>query len=273
MAIRIERRRLELDLGSGQQVGARSPIRTVLRVDLAGLVRDSIDVAVRADSSVTLLEETWTTLDTARWLPFGIPRPHLDKGPGGMAGLNNGGDGSSISGLFSAEVHDVSRGFGLEAQVSVPVTRSQWQTLSLSLNSSRGWPIEGWDRVTGASPGSGLSDEACVAGFPNGEGMAAVGRVALVAGGQQEFVPADATWRLGAWHRIRIQLFPDGECGIALDGVPVWRSPGRVPVDQGYRIFMARNSADTKILVGPLQVWRGVRKEHRLGGGGPESAW
>ncbi len=82
-----------------------------------------------------------------------------------------------------------------------------------------------------------------------------------IPGGQQEFVPADSTWRLGAWHRIRIQLFPDGECGIAIDGVPVWRSPGRIPVDQRYRIFIAGNSADTKILVGPLQVWRGVRKD------------
>ncbi len=104
-------------------------------------------------------------------------------------------------------------------------------------------------------------EEACGFGYPNGEGMAPVGRAALNAGGGRRALAADSTWRLGAWHRIRIQLFPDGECGIAIDGVPVWRSPGRIPVDQPYRIVIAGNSADTKVLVGPLQVWRGVRKD------------
>ena len=249
----------EADSVSGQVTGLRLG-RTVLRVDLAGLVRDSVAVVVGEAFSATLVNETWATLDTTRWLPFGTPRPHVDKGPGGIAGLNNGGDGSYASGVFSAGLHDVSRGFGLEARVSVPVTRSQWQSLSLSLNSSRGWPIEGWDRATGTPANRALSDEACGAGYPNGEGMAAVGQVALEAGGRQTF-EADSTWRLGAWHRIRIQLVPDGECGIAIDGVPVWRSPGRIPVDQRYRILIAGNSADTKILVGPLQVWRGVRKD------------
>ena len=297
--VRIERRRLELALGSRQLVAAvvsntrgdpiptpadalrwstadpaiaqadsvsgrvtgLRPGRTMLRVDLAGLVQDSVEVMVGADSSATLLEERWSAIDTARWLPFGAPRPHLDQGPGGIVGLNNAGDGSYMSGLASANLHDVGRGLGLEAMVSAPITRSQWQSLALALNSERSWRIEGWDRVTGAPAATSQSYEACGVGYPMGEGMAAVGRVTLVAGGRQSFYSADSTWRSGAWHRIRIQMFPDGECGIAIDGVAVWRSPVRLPVDQQYRILIAGNSVDTKVLVGPLQVWLGVRKD------------
>ena len=96
--------------------------------------------------------------------------------------------------------------------------------------------------------------------------------VAPGAGGRSKSVPADSTWRLGAWHRIRIQLFPDGECGIAIDGVPVWRSPVRLPADQPYRTLIAGNSIDTKMLAGPLQVWRGVWKDIDWAVGGPRSS-
>ncbi|MCC7134381.1 MAG: AAA family ATPase [Gemmatimonadales bacterium] len=299
VAIRITRRQLDVDLGSPQQVSAEisngrgDPVvvpagalrwstadptiaeadsvtgkvtglglgRTVLRVDLAGLVQDSVAVAIVADSSATLLAETWATFDTTRWLPFGNPRPYLDRGPGPVAGLNNGGDGSYASGVVSAAAHDVSRGFGLEADVSIPVTRSQWQSVAISLNSSRGWPIEGWDRITGSPTNQRHLDETCGIGFPRGEGMAGVGLVALEAAGRPNTFPADSTWRTGAWHRIRIQVFPDGGCGIAIDGIPVWRPPGRVPVDQRYRIILAGNSVGTKVLVGPLRAWRGVRRD------------
>ena len=231
-----------------------------LRVDLAGF-RDSVAVQVVADSAATTLDEDWAVLDTMRWLPFGSPRPFLDRGPRGVAGLNNGGDGSYPSGVFSAALYGVTGGLGLEARVSIPVTRSQWQQLQLSIVSARAWPVERWDRLTGSPARVSFGSEACGAGYPNGEGLAAVGSVAAIAGGQGRVAPADSTWRLGAWHRIRLQVFPDGECGVAIDGVPIWRSPGRLPLDQQYRVLLAGSSAGTKVLVGPFQVWRGVRKD------------
>ena len=58
--------------------------------------------------------------------------------------------------------------------------------------------------------------------------------------------------------RLRLQLLPDGRCGIALNGRAFFLS--RRPVNQidAVRIYLSGSSVGTQALVGPIQVQRGV---------------
>ena len=65
----------------------------------------------------------------------------------------------------------------------------------------------------------------------------------------------------GGWWRLRIQIFPDGRCGIAVNGLPVVLFQSRLELDRPMRVNLSGNSVGTKMLVGPLQVWTGVKSD------------
>lgn len=58
-----------------------------------------------------------------------------------------------------------------------------------------------------------------------------------------------------------MQLFPDGRCGLAIDGRPLMIVQGLPINDARYRLILGGNSAQTDILVGNIQMWTGVRSD------------
>jgi hypothetical protein len=46
---------------------------------------------------------------------------------------------------------------------------------------------------------------------------------------------------------------------MALDGRPVWVSSATLPLHLPIRIHLWGNTAGTRMLVGPLEAWEGVR--------------
>ena len=58
---------------------------------------------------------------------------------------------------------------------------------------------------------------------------------------------------------MRLQFFPAGTCGIAIGGVPVWRARKPLLRLPPLHLVFAGQSVGTRILVGPLEVWEGVR--------------
>lgn len=237
--------------------------RTMLRVSAGPGLADSIEVMVSEHSTMTVIAETWEVFDSARWVPYGVPRPRLDRAPDGTPGLNNGGDGSYASGAYWHELLDPAQGLGVEASLSMPVNRSQWQTLSVAFATPGNFPVERWDRVTGGATPNGTSaaNGQCSLQYPSGEGMVAAGFAVLNVGPSSRLLAVDSTWRTGAWRRVLVQLFPDGTCGFAVDGRPVWRSVARVATGERFRLTLGGNSAGTSMIVGPLTVWRGVRHD------------
>jgi DNA-binding SARP family transcriptional activator len=244
------------------RIEARSLGHTVLTVDLGGIAEDTVGVEVTADTASTLLSETWSRIDPARWSVFGEPLPRLTVGPDGRRGLNNDGDGSYSSGVFSANRFDPARGLGVEARVSLPVSRSHWQQQFISLRSTKASPVDGWDRRSGSPrmDPSELGDE-CRFAYPAGEGLSALSSLSFAAGGTRGSTPADSTWRLGSWHTVRVQLFPDGTCGVAVDGTARWRSEKRISTTDPYLIWLDGNSVGTNLVVGPLEAWVGIRQD------------
>ena len=71
-------------------------------------------------------------------------------------------------------------------------------------------------------------------------------------------VEAPPMFRGGSWFHVRLQIFPDGRCGVAVNGVPVGMSAGRAITDSSVRVLTFGNSAETKALVGPITLRAGV---------------
>jgi hypothetical protein len=71
---------------------------------------------------------------------------------------------------------------------------------------------------------------------------------------------ADSTLRTGRWFTIRLQVFPDGRCGVAVDGKPI-AGGETLALDRPFRVVLHGKSVGTRVLVGPLEVWEGVRSD------------
>ncbi|MBL8987721.1 MAG: Ig-like domain-containing protein, partial [Gemmatimonadetes bacterium] len=246
------------------RVTARQPgsVRIIAALPPAA---DTLLVVVTADTAETILTETWERLDSTRWESFGEPRPRLVRTADGRNGLNNGGDGRFVSGVVSAATFDAAGGLGVEARTSLGITQTQWQLQVVRIAADRSHAMASWDRGTRLPPRiHQYASEECVAGYPNGEGLTALGAVGIHGAGAAASTPVDSSWRLGGWHTVRIQILADGRCGIAIDGRPIWISPSAIPTNTPFRLWLEGNSSQTdQIIVGPVEVWRGMKTDLR----------
>ena len=87
------------------------------------------------------------------------------------------------------------------------------------------------------------------------------GEITLQVGVDSKTVNTSFPIHTGQWHRVRLQIFPDGTCGLAINGRAVGRSTTRVPLDRPYRVWTEGKSIGSTVLVGPLEVWTGVRTD------------
>jgi hypothetical protein len=222
-----------------------------------GWRKASITLTIVEPASRRLLSETWTGELEQEWVPYGVPRPMLVSGPGGVASFWHRGDSTWHSGAYSRRQFDARRGLGLELTASVPVNALQWQFLSVQLDASGRSDLDTWDHVTGAVPRhlDGLP-RSCSFSYPLGDGFENLDRVGTTGGPR----PAYPTLRSGRWFTIRLQVLPDGRCGLAVDGKPIALSEA-LALDRPFRVILEGKSVRTRVLVGPLEVWEGVRSD------------
>jgi|GEM_PF-445657 len=233
-----------------------------VHVTAGGWRSDSVRVTVSSPSTTVVLRETWEGRWRQAWVPFGAPAPAITAGPTGVRALWSRGDGSFASGAYSAGAYSAVDGLGLEARLSSPITATHWQTLVLQLDADLdAAALAQWDHRTGTIPrrpivgGTGAS---CNAGVPGGEGAEWARQVSVSAGQSASHADLDPGQTAGRWFRIRLQIFADGRCGVALDGRPVWMSRRPVATDRPFRAILSGNSAGTRMLFGPVTVWQGV---------------
>lgn len=226
-------------------------------VSAGGWRVDSARVRIISPTAQTVLRETWGADWTSRWQGFGEPMPQVVATPRGPALLPNG-DGSYPSGAFLKRTFASADGFGLEVELSTPITKSQWQTLSVEifpreqLDAYRRWDLR-TGTVRDISP-------ACDWSIPGGEGALAMDYFTVTAPGDQQRVRQPAGLNRG-WHRLRLQLFADGRCAAALDGVPVGQTLPTMATrpDSVLLVFAGHDRFDGRLVVGPLEAWTGVR--------------
>lgn len=57
---------------------------------------------------------------------------------------------------------------------------------------------------------------------------------------------------------VRLQLFPDGRCGVAIDGQPIAMISKSTNPASRVRLMLGGNSYRTQFLLGPVTVMEGV---------------
>jgi hypothetical protein len=242
-------------------VRPRQTGQVAIHATAGGWRSDSILLTIAAPHARPLLREDWADASLPRWRAFGNPRPRTVEGPERVRGFLADGDGSFHSGAYSREAYPASGGLGVEARLSTPVTRPRLQVIELALTAaldSAG--LARWDHRTGVAPGSRMEPlRSCSIAYPGGGGTASPGRFMINAAATTGRVPAPEREAPDAWYTVRLQIFPDGTCGVALDGVPVWRSDASLDASARYRIQLTGSSPGAPLLVGPLEVWDGVR--------------
>lgn len=225
----------------------------------AGGWRHAVDtLEIRSSPMVTVVDEKWNSGSFARWRAFGDPKPVLVRGRNANALLNNG-DGNFFSGVYLRKPVDTQRGLAIDAEVSTPITRTQWQLIQVfveALPSQDG--IANWDHRTGYIDPFIGENQGCAFQYPEGEGTEAVTGPTWLA--SMRAAMADTSYRIdtGAWYRVRLQVFPDDRCGIAINGraVVLHRShgPGDVPVLP----IIQGSSVGTRVLVGRVVIREGT---------------
>ncbi len=229
-----------------------------------GWRRATIEVRIAGHAAETVLREDWSSDWKTRWLPFGEPTPLVTTGPGGRRAFLNNGDGSYASVASTSARWDATAGIGVEVDASTPVNRGQWQLWTLAL-----WDIGTTEQILATRnqpqfppPGQVPNTRSCRIAYPSNEGMSAMGQWSQEAGGSPSSRGRVGSWiREASWYRVRMQILPDGRCGVAINGVPVWLSETPVKLDWPLRLTLGHSSNKALILHGPLEIWQGVKTD------------
>ena len=266
----------------------------VATIDSTGLLTPKSLGAVRVQASIggwrtaqrefsigvpsirTLASETWADGIVAPWVAFGDPLPVVDTLPDGSHALRNNGDGSFSSGVYTSDQYPVRDGLTLDTWVSVTVTKDQWQIVHLSFEDQLDDDdLRRWKHRYGNIPRRRNDDSPCTIAYPGAEGVSygdslIVSAPSLIMRG----LAVPASFKRGKWFNVRMQIFPDGRCGIAVNGVPLAVTIERAIRDSSVRIMTFGNSAETKALVGPMTLRTGVGDDidwSRLGDAVPDA--
>lgn len=218
----------------------------------------SVALTVREPNWKTVLGERWTGDLEGQWMPFGVPRPVITSGPRGVRSFWHHGDSTYHSGAYSRRQLDARQGLGMETRISTPVDALQWQMQAVALDATFGPNVGTWDHVTGGWPQSQDGEpRSCGFQYPQADGFENLYRAGTRAGP----IAIDSTLRTGRWYTIRLQIFPDGRCGVGIDGRAIVRSELALALDRPFRVVLYGKSVQTRMLVGPVEVWEGVRTD------------
>jgi hypothetical protein len=235
-----------------------------ITASLVGGLRTARTFRVLGDTAHVALEEHWGEDWAERWISWGDPAPRVVRGPAGIRAFANGGDGVFQSMAVSRQAFRAERGLGLEVRVSTPVTRLKWQRLRTLL-------VAGVDTAAlragdqrKAAPSGERWRTLCGTTFPQSGPPSR--RMAMFGGSSWENVSlgeGSEVLSSGAWWTLRLQLLPDGRCGVAVNGRVVWLAQDPGLLTDEVRVRLGDESVGTDLLHGPLTVWTGVRTDVR----------
>ena len=242
-------------------LGVMHPLRpgeVTVSASAGGWRKASARVAVRPGNPMVVTAEDWTGNLARAWQPFGDPLPVVTMGPGGIPALWHRGDSSYTSGVYSRRWYDGRHGLAIEAHVATPIDRITWQNLYVEFDAAYdSAALAHWDQRNGGPPRHNDVDRACALTFPGGESELRRNTLTLRAG-TSRFVEVDSALRSGDWWTVRLQIFPDGRCGVAVNGRALAIVPDPIRLDRRFLVLLHGYSYNTHVLVGPLRVWQGV---------------
>ncbi|MCC7194261.1 MAG: AAA family ATPase [Gemmatimonadaceae bacterium] len=226
----------------------------------------AIDVAKPAPSSTSAaasapaneaLAERWEAINSSRWVSFGYPRPFI-AAKDGQRVLSLNGDSTFDSGVHSARLFSPADGLAVHAMVSVRLTALQWQTAGVWVMAVAPAELRRWDHLTGGLPPARPAGE-CAAGLPQGEGMPGGERGGLTGPRMLRGYELTPAQKRGGWVTVDIQVFPDGRCAFAIDGIPRAVTGRAFSPGDSVAVVLGGKAHRTESLVGPVEVWTGIR--------------
>jgi DNA-binding SARP family transcriptional activator len=230
--------------------------RVRVRANAGGWRSAEADMTIAPSHSTPFERVDWSKDFGSRWLPFGTPSPTVEReGVLGAVMLPNG-DGSFNSGVLSGQGYEAGRGIAVRMAFSARVVDSQWQSLSVVLaeeHAGARWMTEPGDDASPTAERTG-----CAFGAPAGENPRMRYRATVEAGADSHVFPIDPSVTSGRTVNLLLQLFPDGSCGVALDGKPVFHLRSGRRGREKVRLVISGQSKDTRIWVGPVDLYRGV---------------
>ncbi len=222
---------------SGDVRGVR-PGRVTITASAGGWRQASAHLVVREESAPLVWEERWQRDWPGRWMAWGTPLPRLIYHADGSNTMLPNGDGEYSSGLVSKQRFDGRNGLALDVDVSTPITRPKWQFVHLFVN-------------TPAAPSySGPGGVGCSLRYPNGEGW--ISHTVIVG------MPMDSALANGKWYHLRVQYFPDGSCGYALNGRALLHSAVVSTLSDSMVIALGGQTVGSQLVFGRVQVRSGV---------------
>lgn len=245
------------------EVRPRAIGRVTIEASLAGWRSVSRELEVVGRPAEIVATEAWDGEWTHRWITFGTPHPEVVTGPEGRLAFWNRGDGSYPSIGILRRSFPARHGLGLELPIASPLSRRNWQRHTTLLTAGLDTAAYRGADQHAAPPSLGRTDAACGIRYPIGDGPVGMEHMAML-GGSTERLPLGSLAEplsSGRWWTLRLQILPDGRCGVAINGTPVWLSRDPVHLDLDYWLILGSESAGGRLLHGPLEIWTGVRTD------------
>lgn len=228
-----------------------------VEVTAGGWRSDTARIEIVPSTVRDVLDETWSDDWETRWRAFGEPLPRRVTAAGRRA-LNPNGDGKYASGVYLLRDLDPHDGVGVEFDASLPLSAMQWQEISVALLSGTAHSQFGdWDHRSGFPPGANSTFCSTTLGQEGGDNRMSL---PLTRNAHEELrAPIDASLYSGRWARVRLQVWPDGRCGLAVDGRPLLLSDAPAKLDSAMIVYFSGHSVRTTIALGRVQIWTGVK--------------
>lgn len=246
-------------------VSARRAGAVEITASLGGWRTATQRIIIAGAASRTVARERWDADWRQRWITFGTPMPDVIEGPGGTRGFWNRGDGVFVSTAIFRQSFAPGDGFGLEVLMHTPVTADRYQRARVVVSPGVDTLAVVRAAPEGPPPPLGSPDDGCRVVFPGGSGSAELHQFEITAGSTMASVlPLDLVGRdiaAGGWWRLRLQILPDGRCGVAVNGKVVWLSEEGISLDRPFWLRLGDASPGAVLLHGPLEMWTGVRTD------------
>ncbi len=237
-------------------VRPRKPGRLVIWATADGWRSDSAFVTIVPAKSETLVEERWTEDYEKRWALFGIPTPIVTR-DGGQNVLVPNGDSTFTSGVYLWRAVPARAGVGLEVDFSSPINNRSWQLINVKVVASELAHFSGWDHRTGHLPLGDDLWQSCSILYPYN---ARHDLLEFLAGASRA-VPVPVNTSNGEWVRARVQVLEDGRCGLAVNGRAISIIDRQIPLGDSVYVIIHAYSHRTRIRIGSVAVWSGVRRD------------
>jgi hypothetical protein len=211
-----------------------------------------------------VFREDWDAKWRERWITFGTPAPVVVPGPGGTSGFWSQGDYTHISTAVLRMPFIASDGLGVELLMHTTVTDLSHQRARVQFAAGIDTLLLLRADQLGPPPRLGDTNAACSAAFPGSMADGLKHTLDVLAGDTNaESLPIAMGAELAAsgWWRLRMQVLPDGRCGVAVNGKVVWLSSDAIALDRPLWLRLGDRSAGTRLLHGPMEVWTGVRAD------------